>query len=307
MKAALESGANFWNGGEFYGTPEHNSLQLLNAYFTKHPEDADKVVISIKGGANPQTRAPEGSAAGVRRSVDQCLKVLDSKKKLDLFECARVDKNTPIEETIETLAEYVRAGKLGGISLSEVSADSIRRAARVHKIDAVELELSMYSTDLLDSQSQISETCAELGIPVVAYSPLGRGFLTGQIRKPEDLPKGDARRMQPRFQPENFETNLRLTDEVAKLAKTKGNTPGQIALAWVKAQGQAKGMPAYIPIPGATTRERVMENMTVVHVSNEELTELNGLVKKCVVAGGRYGGHVAALCYGDSPPMKNGV
>jgi pyridoxine 4-dehydrogenase len=175
MRTALSLGANNWNGGELYGTPERNSLHLLNEYFTKYPEDAEKVVLSIKGGIVPGGMAPDGSEAGVKRSIDECLKVLDGKKFLDLFECARVDLNVPIEDTVRYIAEYVKAGKLGGISLSEVGANSIRKAHAVHPISAVEVEFSMYATDILENG--VAATCAELGIPIVAYSPMGRGFL----------------------------------------------------------------------------------------------------------------------------------
>lgn len=175
MRAALESGANFWNGGELYGSPERNSLHLLNEYFTKYPTDADKIVLSIKGGAIPGQMGVDGSEANVRRSIDECLKVLDGKKFLDLFECARVDPKTPVETTIEAINKYVKEGKIGGISLSEVSAETIRRAAKVAKIEAVEVEFSLWATDILENG--VAEACGELGIPIVAYSPLGRGFL----------------------------------------------------------------------------------------------------------------------------------
>lgn len=159
------------------GPPDANSLQLLNKYFTKYPEDADKVVLSIKGGMTMKDGhvAPDGSEKGTRRSVDECLRLLDGKKKLDLFECARVDPKVPIEETIKTLAQYVKEGKLGGISLSEIGEKSIRRAAAVHKIDAVEIEFSMFSTDIFTNG--VAKACKELDIPIVAYSPLGRGML----------------------------------------------------------------------------------------------------------------------------------
>lgn len=192
MKTALATGATFWNGGELYGSPERNSLHLLNEYFTKYPEDADKVVLSIKGGLVPGQMAPDGSEKNVKRSIDECLRVLDGKKKLDLFECARVDPKTPIEITVQAMVPYIKEGKLGGISLSECSADSIRRAAKVHKISAVEVgynmsdgtgtmanrfkvEVSLWSTDIFDNG--VAQACAELDIPIVAYSPLGRGFL----------------------------------------------------------------------------------------------------------------------------------
>lgn len=178
-EAALECGANLWNGGEIYGTPEANSLQLLNAYFSKYPEDAERVVISIKGGLVPGKMAPDGSTENTRRSIDQCLKVLDGKKKLDVWESARVDPNTPIEITMRAADEYVKAGKLGGIALSECSADTIRRASKIVKVASVEVEFSLWSTEILENG--VAQACAELHIPVTAYSPLGRGFLTGQV------------------------------------------------------------------------------------------------------------------------------
>lgn len=175
MRASLAHGSNFWNGGELYGPPDANSLQLLNEYFTEYPSDAQKVVLSIKGGLVPGQMAPDGSEKNVKRSIDECLKVLDGKIKLDLFECARVDPKTPVEVSVKAMVPYIEAGQLGGISLSECSADTIRRAAKVHKISAVEVEFSLWSLDILENG--VAEACAELGIPIVAYSPLGRGFL----------------------------------------------------------------------------------------------------------------------------------
>lgn len=128
LNKALELGANFWNCGELYGTPDYNSLHLLNKYFTQYPENADKVVVSIKGGLKVGQLIPDGSEENIRRSVDNCLRLLDGKKKLDIFECARQDPNYPIEHTVEVLAKYVKEGKIGGIGLSEVDAETIRRA-----------------------------------------------------------------------------------------------------------------------------------------------------------------------------------
>jgi len=286
MKTALEHGANFWNGGEFYGSPELNSLQYLNSYFVAYPEDADKVVLSIKGGLN-EAYIVDGSEANVRRSVDNCLRILDGKKFLDIFECARVDPKTPIETTIAILAEYVKEGKIGGIGLSEVKAETIRRAHKVHPIASVEVELSLWSTDVLTNG--VATTCAELGIPLVAYSPLGRGILTGQIKKPDDIPEGDFRRQMPRFSPENFPKNLELVAELEKLAARKGATPAQIALAWVRSQGERSGFPTIISIPGATTAARVEENMTVVSINDEDQAEINAILGKIVIVGKRYG------------------
>lgn len=294
MKAALDRGSSFWNGGEFYGTPEYNSLHLLKHYFTKYPEDADKVVLSIKGGLKNMT--PDGSPEIIRTSVENCLKVLDGKKSLDIFECARVDPNTPIETTISALAEYVKAGKIKGIGLSEVKAETIRRAHKVHPIAAVEVEVSLWATETLTNG--VMDTCAELGIPIVAYSPIGRGMLTGQIRSYDDLPEGDLRRRFPRFQPENFSKNLDLVHKLENLAKKKGCTPAQLAISWVRSLSETGGRGVVIPIPGATTEERVVENTKEVELNENDLKEIEHILATTEVLGDRYGGGGAALMNG---------
>jgi pyridoxine 4-dehydrogenase len=302
MKAALEAGANFWNAGEIYGSPERNSLHLLNEYFTKYPEDAKKVVISVKGGLKPGQMMPDGSAENTRRSIEECLRVLDGKKKLDIWESARVDPSTPIEITMREAEKFVKEGKLGGISLSECSANTIRRAAAVTKIVAVEVEFSLWSTEILENG--VAKACAELNIPIVAYSPLGRGFLTGQIRKFEDIPENDMRRHYPRFQPGNLEKNLEIVKELERMGKKKGCTSGQIGIAWVKAQSGRNGMPTIIPIPGATTPERVKENLVDVDLSENDIKEIDSLLEQATVEGGRYPEAGSALNFGDSPALK---
>ncbi|KAI9781542.1 MAG: Pyridoxine 4-dehydrogenase [Peltula sp. TS41687] len=294
MRAALKAGSNFWNGGELYGTAEYNSLHLLNQYFTKYPEDADKVVLSIKGAV--KNLVPDGSPEGVRASVENCVKVLGGTKTLDIFECARVDPKTPIETTIGALAELVKEGKIKGIGLSEVKAETIRRAHKVHPIAAVEVELSLWATEHLTNG--VVDTCAELGIPIVAYSPIGRGFLTGQIKTLEDLPEADFRRHLPRFQPENFDKNLELVRDLERLAENKGCTPAQLAISWVKALSGSGGRGVIVPIPGATTEERVVENTKEVELSEKDLKEIEEILGKAEVFGDRYGGPVAALMNG---------
>ena len=175
MKTAVINGAIFWNGGTFCGPATANSLQLLNSYFTKYPEDADKVIISIKGPI-------KGDEASVRKTVDECVKLLHGRKKLDIFQCARVDPKTSIEETVRVLAQYIKEGKLGGIGLSEPKTNDIRRAAAVHKIAAVEVEFSLFVLE--PTQNGAATTCADLGIPIIAYSPLGRGFLVSLSTTP---------------------------------------------------------------------------------------------------------------------------
>jgi pyridoxine 4-dehydrogenase len=287
MKAALEKGSNFWNGGVFYGTPEYNSLHLLNAYFTKYPEDASKVVISIKGGADVANHfAPTGTRDFLRKEIDECLKILDGKCKIDIFECARVDQNTPIEDTIRYLTEMVEEGKIGGIGMSECAAKTIQRAASAGTIASVEVEFSLFSTDILTND--VAKVCAEHNIPVVAYSPLSRGFLTGQLRSFDDLPEDDMRRAFPRFSPENFGNNLKLVNEVEKVAKAKGCTPGNVAIAWIKALSGHNGLPTIIPIPGTTTLPRLEENMTDVTLSESDMKTLEEAVQKCEIIGNRY-------------------
>jgi len=293
MRTALSLGANNWNGGELYGPPERNSLHLLNEYFTQYPEDAEKVVLSIKGGLVPGQLKPDGSKKGVQRSIDECLKVLDGKKFVDLFECARVDPATPIEDTVSYIAEYVKAGKIGGIGLSEVSAASIRKAHKIYPIAAVEAELSLWSTDILENG--VASTCAELGIPVIAYSPLGRGFLTGRYKKHGDIEKDSMLLHYDRFQPEVFDENIKLLHAVEDMAKAKSATPAQIALGWVLAQSGAEGMPTIIPIPGATTSARIEENMKPVKLSADDMTALNAILKKFAPLGGRYMKEAEAL------------
>lgn len=293
MRTALSLGANNWNGGELYGPPERNSLHLLNEYFTQYPEDAEKVVLSIKGGVVPGQMKPDGSKEGVRRSIDECLKVLDGKKFLDLFECARVDPATPIEDTVGYIAEYVKAGKIGGIGLSEVSAASIRKAHKIHPIAAVEAELSLWSTDILENG--VASTCAELGIPIIAYSPLGRGFLTGRYQKYSDIEKDSKLHLFDRFKPEVFDENVKLLHAVEDIAKAKKATPAQIALGWVLAQSGAQGMPTIIPIPGATTSARIEENMKPVKLSPDDMSALNEILKKFAPLGGRYWNEAEAL------------
>ncbi|KAH6614827.1 NADP-dependent oxidoreductase domain-containing protein [Boeremia exigua] len=286
MRTALSLGANNWNGGELYGPPDANSLQLLNAYFTKYPEDADKVVLSIKGGLVPGQLRPDGSKENVKRSIDECLKWLDGKKSLDLFECARVDPKVPIEDTIGYIAEYVKAGKLGGISLSEVDADQIRKAAAVHKISAVEVEFSLFCTDILENG--VAKACAELNIPIVAYSPLGRGFLAGKYRKHSDLEPDSFLHHLPRYQPDVFDENIKLVHAVEGIAQKKGVTPAQIAVGWVLHHSGKDGLPAVIPIPGATTSARVEENTKPAKLDDADFQELAEILRKFPITGERY-------------------
>lgn len=285
IKAALESGCNYMNGGEFYGPPDNNSLTLLKKYYEKYPEDQDRIVLNIKGCVFDHFRF-DGSPAGVKASVENSARQIGGKGRIDQFEPARKDPNTDIEVTVAALQEQVEAGNIGGISLSEVSAATIRRAAKVAKIEAVEVELSLWETEPLENG--VAQACAELDIPILAYSPLGKGILTGQVKSFDDLPEGDFRRGCPRFQPEVFDINLRMVAEVQKLAARKGCTPGQVAIGWLLALSRRPGMPTIIPIPGASSPARARENAVEVELSDDDLAELERIRKEFAPVGTRY-------------------
>lgn len=201
LKTAIANGATLWSSAEFYGYPEPTlNLQLLQRYFAKYPEDAEKVTLSVKGGMDLQTSQSKGSAAHIKASVANCERILAGTKKIDVFAPARIDRSVPIEETIGALGELVKDGTIAGIGLSEVSAATIEKAHKVHPIDFIEVEFSPFTTEILSNG--VAETAKKLNIAIAAYSPLGRGLLTGQIKSPADIPQGDMRLHFDRFQPE---------------------------------------------------------------------------------------------------------
>ncbi|KAF2159625.1 hypothetical protein M409DRAFT_29944 [Zasmidium cellare ATCC 36951] len=285
MKAALTAGCNFWDGGWFYGTPTYNSCHLLAAYFTQYPKDADKVVISMKACFDMATATAQNDAKGVKENIEKCLAVLDGKCKIDVFQPARLDPDVPVEETVSAIAEFVKEGNVGGVGLSECSAESVRRGSKVFPIAAAEIELSLFSTDPLTNG--ILEACEECEVPLVAYSPLGKGFLSGAFRSIEDIPENDYRRtFFPRFAKEAFEENLKLVDEVGKIAEKKGVTVAQVAIAWVRGLGRSEKAPV-VPIPSVSSIARVDENLKVVELSKEERRELDEVLKRIEVKGAR--------------------
>jgi len=289
MRAALKNGNNLWNGGEFYGPPEYNSLVLLERYFEKYPEDADKVVLSIKGGVNPKTHQTDGTAENTRRTLDDSIAQLKGRKKIDLFEFGRRDQDVPMEVTFSLIdKEYVQTGKIGGISLSEVRAETIHEAVKHTKVLAVEVELSLFSTEVLENG--VAAACAEYSIPLIAYSPIGRGMLTGQMKKVEDIPEDSLLRHfhMPRFQPGNFEINLQLVQQIEERAEKRGCTPAQLAINWTRALSRRPGMPIIIPIPGATTVARVKENSKLIDLTDEEMAQIDAALVKFTPAGERY-------------------
>jgi pyridoxine 4-dehydrogenase len=260
----------------------------MNRYFSAYPEDADKVVFCLKTGvADMATFRMDVSPASLRSALESALKILDGKKKIDIFGPCRVH-STPdvtIEDSVLACAEFVKEGKIGGIQLSEVKAETIRRAAKVTKIEMVEVEVSLWSTEIFENG--VLETCAELGIVISAHTPLGAGMLTGKIKSPEDMGT-DHHKHFPRWQGENFQKNLKLVQELEKLSAKRGCTTAQLALSWLKKGNGKKGFPWIVPIPGARSEGRIKENYTEIEFSDEELKEISNILESFPVAGTRY-------------------
>jgi aryl-alcohol dehydrogenase-like predicted oxidoreductase len=278
---ALELGCNFLDTAELYG-PYTNEELVGKAIAGRR----DEVVVATKFGVrveptkdNPLNRVVDGSPANVRRSIEASLNRLGTDY-VDLYFQHRIDPKTPIEETVGALAELVREGKIRHIGLSEAAPDTIRRAHEVHPITAVQSEYSLWSRDIEDG---VLPTLRELGIGLVAYSPLGRGFLSGRFTSPDELDENDFRRYQPRWQAENLERNQRLVAKVREIAQEKGCAPGQLALAWVLARGED-----VVPIPGTKRRTYLEENLRSIEVelTPQDLERIDAEIP--AAAGDRY-------------------
>src|SRR3954453_351333 len=266
---SLELGGTFFDTAEMYG-PLTNEELLGRALKGRR----DEAIVATKFGIrfaptedNPTNRVLDGSPENVRRSIEGSLERLGTDH-VDLYYLHRVDPNTPIEETVGAMGELVSEGKVRRLGLSEAAPETIRRAHATHPITALQTEYSLWSRDV---EAEILPTIRELGIGFVAYSPLGRGFLTGQIQRPEDIAEGDWRKNHPRFQGENFARNLDLVRRVEELARVKRCTPSQLALAWLLAQGDD-----IVPIPGTKHPKYVEENVGAQNVTltDAELEEL---------------------------------
>ncbi|ODQ79135.1 hypothetical protein BABINDRAFT_167671 [Babjeviella inositovora NRRL Y-12698] len=289
---------DYINSGEFYGNPPDSELNLkyLQAFFKKYPEYRSKVTISVKGGIDFKTLAPVPDVAGLRHSIDNILSFMPDGY-LELFESARVNPSIPMETFVEVVREYIAAGKIGGLSLSEVSANTIRKVHALYPVSCVEVEFSLWSREILTNG--VVETCGELGIPIVCYSPLGRGFLTGTIKKVEDIPENDMRRLFDRFSGDAFTKNLKLVNDLQELLKKWGDkniTMPKLALAWIAQHSELKNSPKFLAIPGGTTIDRVEENLSSqkIKLTEEQFAEVNKLVGEATVVGGRYNKHVEA-------------
>jgi aryl-alcohol dehydrogenase-like predicted oxidoreductase len=278
---ALELGITFLDTAEVYG-PYTNEELVGRAVAGRR----DRFEIATKFGfavdpSRPNDRGVDGSPENVRRACDGSLKRLGTDY-IDLFYQHRIDPGVPIEDTVGALAELVQAGKVRYLGLSEASAATIRRAHATHPITAVQSEYSLWTRDPEDG---VLDTLRELGIGLVAYSPLGRGFLTGQIRSLDDLAADDWRRSNPRFQEDTLRENLVLADRVTELARAREVTPAQLALAWVMAKGED-----IVPIPGTKSPRRLEENAAAadVKLSPQDVAELDSAISPAAVRGSRY-------------------
>ena len=277
---ALELGVNFLDTADMYGVGRNEELVGRSIRGKR-----GQVVLATKFG---NMRGREGQFLGVNGRPDYVRECCEASLKrlgidvIDLYYQHRVDPNTPIEDTVGAMADLVRAGKVRYLGLSEAGAQTIRRAHEVHPIAALQTEYSLWSRDVEDD---ILATVRELGIGFVAYSPLGRGFLTGQIKQIDDLEADDYRRNSPRFQGENFQRNLDLVHEIEEMARAKGCTAAQLALAWVLAQGED-----IVPIPGTKRPKLLEENIAAlgIELTQADLDRLNRILPPGAAAGTRY-------------------
>jgi aryl-alcohol dehydrogenase-like predicted oxidoreductase len=318
LDAAYEMGERFWDSADskcpcptshsrritidmepVYGDSE----ELLGKWFKANPDKRDKIFLATKFGVKYNREigqlAIDSSPEYVKEAFATSLKRLGLPS-VDLYYSHRQDRKTPIEKTIEAMAELVKEGKVKYLGISECSANSLRRAHKVHPITAIQVEYSPFALEIESKQIDLLRTCRELGVAVVAYSPLGRGMFTGTIRSPSDFTEDDFRANAPRFSAENFPKNLELVDALNELAKSKGVTSSQLVLAWLLAQGLD-----IFPIPGTTKEDRLKENLGSLNVelSKEELEKIRKLVDAAEPKGERFPAAFVAYSYVDSPPL----
>ena len=279
---ALELGVDFLDTADIYG-PHTNEVLVGKALKGRR----DKFVLATKFGivldpTNLGVRGIDGKPEYVRQAVEASLKRLEIET-IDLYYLHRIDPDTPIEETVGAMAKLIEEGKIRHIGLSEASAETLRRAAKVHPITALQSEYSLWTRDTEDNG--VLAACRELNIGFVPYSPLGRGFLSGEIKRFEDLAEDDWRRTNPRFQGENFAKNLKLVEKLKEIANEKNVTASQLALAWVLAQGEN-----IVPIPGTKRRKYIEENAaaTEIVLTREDLAALDETFPKDAALGTRY-------------------
>lgn len=296
MTKAADMGETFWDTSDMYGP--YTNEELVGKWF-KLTGRRKEIFLATKFGIcflpNGERRV-RGDTEYVRQACEASLKRLGTDY-IDLYYQHRVDQNTRIEETVEAMAALVKEGKVRHLGLSECSAKTLRRAHKVHPIAAVQIEYSLFTLDIEREEIGLKKTCDELGVAIVAYSPLNRGFLTGQIKKRSDLLEGDVRLFFPRFSEENWDKNMDLVERVKKLAEKKGCSAGQLALAWLLKQG-----PNVIPIPGTRQLKYLEENVGAlkVELTDDEAREIRVLSEKADVKGERYPGAMMNACFADT-------
>lgn len=297
LDKAYDMGEKFWDSADVY----MDSEDLIGKWFKRTGKRDDiflatKFANTMKDGNMTVRSDPEY----VKEACEKSLKRLGVPT-IDLYYCHRLDRKTPVEKTVEAMAQLKEEGKIKYLGLSEVSSASLRRAHAVHPISAVQIEYSPFTTDIESPDIALLKTCRELGVATVAYSPLGRGMLTGAYKSPADFEEGDFRSRSPRFSEENFPKNLKLVDEIKGIAQKKGCTPGQLTLAWLLAQGED-----VIPIPGTKKIKYLEENMAALDVklTSSENAEIRKAVENAEVHGQRYPEQMMGRLFADTPELK---
>ncbi|KAJ3338572.1 hypothetical protein HDU93_009349 [Gonapodya sp. JEL0774] len=298
LDSAFEAGETNWDSADMYGDSE----DLVGKWLALNPEKRSKIFLATKfaNRANPDgSRFVDSSPEYCREACEKSLKRLGASY-IDLYYVHRVDKKTPIEKTMEVLVQLQQEGKIKYIGLSEISADTLRRASKIAHIDAIQVEYSPFALEIESPQINLFNVARELGTAIVAYSPLGRGILSGAYKSPADFDPTDFRKYLPRFSEENFPKNLEGVATLERFAKLKGCTPSQITLAWLLRQD-----PSVIPIPGTTNLERLVENLgsLSVQLTDEESAEIRKAVEAAEVAGGRYPDMMMGYTYADTPAL----
>ncbi|KAJ9661848.1 hypothetical protein H2201_006328 [Coniosporium apollinis] len=300
LDKAYAIGELFWDTADVYADNE----DLIGKWFSNNRGKRDNIFLATKF-ANKMT---DDGQMVVDSTPEWCKEACAKSLKrlgvdfVDLYYCHRLDGKTPVEKTVQAMAELQKEGKIKYIGLSECSSESLRRACKVVHIDAVQVEYSPFALDIESDQIGLLKTCRELGVAIVAYSPIGRGMLSGTIRSPDDFEEGDFRKYAPRFSEENFPKNLKLVDEISALAKEKGCTPTQLTLAWLMAQGDD-----IFPIPGTTKVERLEENVgsLKVKLTKEEEQRIRKACEEAEVHGSRYPEAFSAALFADTPPLES--
>ncbi|KAF2095953.1 aldo-keto reductase [Rhizodiscina lignyota] len=301
LTASADMGMTFWDTSDIYG-PHTNEL-LLGKWFKETGRRKEIFLATKFGNCRDASGQPtvRGEPAYVKEACAGSLKRLGVDV-IDLYYQHRVDDKVPIEETVGAMAELKKEGKIRYLGLSECSERTLRRAHAVHPIAAIQMEYSPFALEIESDQVGLLKAARELGVKIVAYSPLGRGFLTGTIKSPDDFDAKDNRKNHPRFSAENFPENNKLVKTLAGIAEKKGVTPSQLVLAWVLAQGDD-----FIPIPGTKRRKYLVENAHAVEVklSDAEVQEIRKEIEKAGGGkGARYPPAMMAKCFGDSPELK---